>query len=712
VPQESASAAGGGALRRLSGNIWRRVKEFSGLGTDSTYLWPRWLVLRAIGLVYILIFAGIVVEGRALIAPDGVLPVTEALAQVKELVPGKLAAFFWAPSFFWISGGSGMITALAWIGLGAAVALVLNLWPRMALLICWATFLSFVSTWGKFSPAQLDRLMLEAALLAIPFAPRGFRPRLGADSPPRPIALFMMRWLLFRVMLESGLVKLIGADPHWQDFTAMDVMYETAVSPTVLGYWVHHFPHAFHLFEIALTFAAELAAPLLALFGGRTGRWIAFLCWSALQIGIQLTCNFGWLNLAAFGLGFLLLDDQMIARFVGRLKKNGEAFSVEAAIPASTTSWHTQGLRVALGLHFCLTLFYLAEACGIPTEAALRSRASPIVFLGQFRSANGYFLYAGFDAAHYQVDFEGSNDRGKTWRTYEYRHIPQRIDRAPQFVAPWFPRFEATIQIEGSRPAEVPFLPLVATQLLRRNPEVMARFARDPFPDRPATVVRMRRYRMSFEDPGTHRRTGNYWRKEFDVDYAPAMYVTETGAIEQFSLLNADVALRSANYSTALTEYERQYRLGNLDAGLRLAYIYAQGLGAAAQPQKAFALFSELAERGEIKAIHQLGLCYEFGDGVRVDFAKAAECYGHAAEQGLLNSIYALGTLSAKDRLDPRNDVQGLALLLIAAARATDDSALAEFIRGDQPEQVRRLLGRMSAEEIAAARAWAARGHR
>jgi len=102
--------------------------------------------------------------------------------------------------------------------------------------------------------------------------------------------------------------------------------------------------------------------------------------------------------------------------------------------------------------------------------AATGSASSPMNFFGAYRSANGYFLYASFDSAHYQVDFEGSNDGGKTWRTYACRDVPQRVDRRPRFTAPWFPRFEETVQIEGSRRSDTPFLPLVATRLLQRNP--------------------------------------------------------------------------------------------------------------------------------------------------------------------------------------------------------------------------------------------------
>ena len=255
---------------RIAG-VWQHPVEFATGGGSATNLWPRWLVLRAVGLVYVFVFAGIVAEGPSILGPTGLAPAA-SLFQGLASTPA-IEAFFRVPTLFWLNPSAAMITALAWVGVVAAVALVLNLWPRLALSVCWLTFVSFVSAWGEFTPAQLDSLMLETALLCIPFAPAGMRPGLGAHSPPRPITIFMMRWLLFRVMFGSGVVKIISDDPHWRNLTAMDLMYETSPSPTALGYWVHQLPHGYHVFEIGFTFAAEIAAPLLAMFGGRRGRW-------------------------------------------------------------------------------------------------------------------------------------------------------------------------------------------------------------------------------------------------------------------------------------------------------------------------------------------------------------------------------------------------------------------------------------------------------
>lgn len=711
----NAPAVGADASRReprlLSGfraRAWHNAKNFFAGGCDAAFLWPRWLVLRAIGLVYLLVFGGIVVEGRALLAPTGIMPLAPYFADIQKLAGGAFAAFFKAPSLFWLSGGTGMIMGVAWLGLAAAMALVLNLWPRLALFVCWLAFLSFVATWGEFSPAQLDRLMLEAAVLCIPFAPRGFRPGLGADCPPRPIALFMMRWFLLRLMLESGVVKLISADPHWRNLTAMDVLYETAPSPTVLGYWMHHLPHAFHVLEIAFTFAAELMAPAFAIFGGRRGRWIALGLWSVLQIGIQFTCNFGWLNVTALAAGLLLLDDRMLARAVDRMGlRRAARFMTEKAVRPRTgaaVAWRLHGMRVALGLHFALTLYYFAEVCGLPVESAPAVISAPAAFFREFQSANGYRLYANFEDSHYQIDYEGSNDNGRTWRTYELRHLPQRVDRRPAFIAPWFPRFDTALQIESSKPGRNSVFVLTAVHLLTRDPEVMGLFRTDPFPDRLPLVVRMRRYRLTFTDPATRRSTGRYWRKEYAGEYQPALYLDDRGGISQFDLTEADAAANAGNFARARQLYTRQYQLGNVEAGLRLSEMYTQGRGDPVRPEQIFALLSDLAGRGESRSMHSVAICYENGIGVPLDLAKAIATYKDAAAHGNLLSFVALGKLAAEDRLVPRNDVEGLAYLLAAAERATGSEPQDKFIQASQPALAKALTARMSPGDLAKAR--------
>ncbi len=687
---------------------WRQIRDFAGLTGTATYLWPRWLVLRAVGVVYLFVFAGIIREGQALVGPHGIAPLGQFFEELHRNIPSLPEALVRVPSLFWFNQSAGMIALLSWLGFAAAVAVVLNLWPRMSLFACWLIFVSFVTTWRVFTPAQLDRLMLETALLCIPFAPAGLRPGLGASSPPRPIALFMMRWMMFRVMFEDGLVKLTSGDPHWRNLTAMEVMYETSPFPTIFGYIDHGLPRAYHIFEIGLTFVAELISPLLAVFAGRRGRWICFWTWLALQAGIQVTSNFGWLNTAAIGLGLMLFDDQMLIAAANRLRLPKLASFLAGRAVAVTnrtiSAFKLYGLRVALWAHFYLTLFFFAKVCGVPVDNLPYAITWPVHLVWEFRSANGYYLYATFDPVRFQVEFEGSNDGGQTWRTYEFRHLPQREDRICPFIAPWFCRFEATLQIAGWSGKKSPLMPAVAAHLLVRDEAVMDLFKNDPFPDHPPTMIRMRGYRMYFTDFETKRNTGNYWRREPAGNYLPMMYLDERGAVRQSDLSAGEDALHNRDYAAALDYFTEKYRVGNFEAGYRLADIYLNGLGVPRDAGRAHEIYQDLAKEGEVNAEFNVGVDYEFGRGVPQNPILAANWYRLAARHGSLAAVFSLGALHAKNEVSPRDDVEGLALLIEAEKRAmiVDDPA-SSFIQQHQPEFVQLLKARMSPADIAKA---------
>jgi hypothetical protein len=513
---------------------WQQLRNFTALDGDATYLWPRWLVLRGVGLVYVLIFWGIIAEAHALVGPEGLAPVERFCAQLRALFPHALERFIRAPSLFWLNSSASMITLLSWCGLGAAVALVLNLWPRMSLLVCWACFLSFVTTWGLFSPTIIDQLMLEVALLAIVFAPAGFRPGLGAASPPGWLAVCMMRWLLFRIMFGAGLIKVFAGDSHWRDLTALDVMYQTSPAPTFLGFLDHQMPHAWHVGEIALTLAAELLAPLLAVFGGTRGRWAALGLWVALQAGIQLTGNFGWLNTAAIALGLLLLDDQMLAAAAKRFRLPRVAARLASPVATALSrprTWRSTVVAALLWLHFGLSIHaFVVEASGRTVIGKPDPRTRPVDFLFRdFRFANAYVPFATFPATKLEVEFAGSNDGGATWRPYLFRYKPQEEERISPFLAPRFARFESSLQLALYE--QSPVLPGVARQLLRRNPAVMRLFRDDPFADRPATMIRIVIFEFTFTDLATYRETGRFWTKGYVADLTQPITLDAAGQI-------------------------------------------------------------------------------------------------------------------------------------------------------------------------------------
>lgn len=524
-------------MNRLLENAWARFKDFSAVGGTATYFWPSWIILRSVGFVYGLIFAGIIDEGQALVGPEGLMPAQNVLAALAKQYPNPVEAFLHAPGLLWLNASGGMVTLLPWLGLAAAIAVVLNVWPRMAMFACWLIFLSFASLGNFFSVTAPDPLMLEVGLLCIPLAPPGYLPGWFARTAPPRLAVFALRWMFLRLVIEAGLSKYVYGSALWFNFTMMDVMHETTPFPTALGFWDHHLPHAFHVGEIALTFAAEIIAPLLAVFGRRPWRWFAFWVWAVFQAGIELTNNFGWLNVAAIALAVILLDDEMLVgaldRFKFRKLSGFLAARVAALVPRAMPPWAKWALGGAVGVQFAAAMFfYLVAPLRIPIEQVPAFITKPVVLLlGGWRSANAYPLFGGVKLVREVVEYAGSNDGGETWRTYEYRYLPHRVDQVSPFIAPWYPRFEHTIQTTMLFTPSPVLYQAVAAHLLRRDPRVIKLFRTDPFADRPATMIRISTQRLSFTDPRTYRATGRYWRKEYQGEYAPMMFLGENGEI-------------------------------------------------------------------------------------------------------------------------------------------------------------------------------------
>src|SRR5579863_1734633 len=149
----------------------------------SERLIPRWVFLRALGLIYFSAFFSLVFQIRGLIGPQGILPAADYLPAVARAFPG-LSRFWFAPTLLWFSSSSHMLMAICWAGMIASLLVVINIWPRATLFICLVCFLSFVAAARDFAGYQSDGMLLEAGFIALFFAPPGLRPGLGESNPP------------------------------------------------------------------------------------------------------------------------------------------------------------------------------------------------------------------------------------------------------------------------------------------------------------------------------------------------------------------------------------------------------------------------------------------------------------------------------------------------------------------------------------------------
>ena len=222
--------------------------------------------------------------------------------------------FWFAPTLLWISTGPHMLTAVCWVGMIASLLLVINLWPRGMLLLCFVCFLSFVSAAQDFSGYQSDGMLLEAGFISLFFAPAGFWPGLGRATPPSRASLFLLQWEWFRIYFESGVVKLASGDPQWRNFTAMDEYYQNGPLPTWIGWYVQHLPHWFHAFATGATLRARTRAGVHAVPAATLAHSLLLHRDARGRSRVILTANYTFLNYLVLVLGFLLLDDRFLLR--------------------------------------------------------------------------------------------------------------------------------------------------------------------------------------------------------------------------------------------------------------------------------------------------------------------------------------------------------------------------------------------------------------
>ncbi len=523
----------------------------------SNRLIARWLLLRALGLIYFSAFYSLLFQIRGLIGNDGILPATEFLEAVAHSYGP--ARFWFAPSLFWLSTGNAWLMAVCWIGLFASVLLVFNLWPRGMLVVCFICFLSFVAAAGDFSGYQSDGMLLEAGFIALFFAPPGFRPAWGETHPPSRASLFLLQWEWFRIYFESGIVKLASGDPQWRNWTAMDQYYQNGPLPTWIGYYVQHLPHWFHASTVFVTFAVELGIVWM-MFLPRRWRLVCFVIVTTLQAGIILTANYTFLNYLVLSLGLLLLDDGYLVRVLPRRWRGqfqqaaalataqrplsiqprpAPTLSIVDSTPSPdapqklTTPKHFSAWKLALTSVILSWIFYTSTVQLLwMLFPRLPLPTAPVAALDPFRIANRYGLFAVMTRGRYEVEFQGSND-GQNWTPYPFRYKPQDPSKPPGIYAPYQPRFDWNLWFAslGSW-RENPIVPSTEERLLSNSHDVLQLFAGNPFADAPPKQVRAVLWQYWFTSLAEKRSTGMWWRRELLGLYAPVLQIGPDGKLQ------------------------------------------------------------------------------------------------------------------------------------------------------------------------------------
>ncbi len=446
------------------------------------------LVLAGIGACYLLAFASLAGQTRGLMGSDGIMPAAAMLAAAKaQLGPMRFWLF---PTAAWLSASDAALAAYGWLGALASLGMIFGVAAGPCALLCWALYLSLSAVGSDFMSFQWDVLLLEAGLIACFLAPW----RRAAAAPSRG-ALWLLRLLLAKLMLQSGLVKLCSGDPAWRDLTALTYHYWTQPLPTPLAWWADRLPLWFQKASCAVLLAIELGAPALILLPRRP-RAAGAAAVAVLMVLIAATGNYGFFNILTVVLCVACLDD----RFLGR----AEAAPSKTAAPKARA--RAVGALAALSLTIGLfeTLSILGTAPPAPVRALIAA-VSPL------RSFNRYGLFAVMTRTRDEIAVEVSAD-GSEWREWPFPYKPGDPRRAPPWVAPHMPRVDWQCWFAAlGETSDSPWFANLTYRLLEGSPSVAGLLGPNPLGGAKPLYARAVRYETKFAPP--ERADGAWWTR-------------------------------------------------------------------------------------------------------------------------------------------------------------------------------------------------------
>ena len=479
----------------------------------SLFLWGRdygpprydlvsFVFLRFMGLIYLSAFVSFGAQALGLIGSHGIL----SLAELVKLISGRAGVerFFAMPMLFWIDASDLAIRSVCWAGAGFSLLLIFNVLPRLSLFALYVLYLSLLYGGQTFMSFQWDTFLLEAGFLGLLLS--------FAQTP----GLWLLRWLLFRFMFMSGVVKLLSGDPNWWNLSALSYHFFTQPLPTPLAWYAAHFSPSVLKVATAGLFVVELVLPFL-IFCPRRLRFCAAFGILLLQSCILLTGNYNWFNLQTMLLCLLLFDDaalqKVLPQHLVRVLSRRVHLRPTKAVSVTVAAW---GLVLVFS-----SLVQMDERIGgspPPAARALDQLIEPL------RMVSSYGLFAVMTTERNEIIIEGSDD-GTEWREYQFRYKPGDVARRPPWNIPHQPRLDWQMWFAAlDDPRRVNWFPRFLEKLLENEPTVTALLEKNPFPDKPPQYLRAQFYDYTYSS-GEELGKGLWWRRRSLGLYYPVVHL-------------------------------------------------------------------------------------------------------------------------------------------------------------------------------------------
>lgn len=505
----------------MENNINNEPQAEAGLlNNPPTYWLTRFMILRLLGIVYAVAFLVPINQIVPLIGSDGLLPAGIYLKQVSNALGSTGAGFMRLPSLFWWVHSDAALITVAWIGFIFSCIVAAGYANALLLTVLWFLYMSIVHVGQEWYGYGWEIQLSETGFLAIFLCPLLDMRPFPKRAPPLPIIL-LFRWLIFRIMLGAGLIKIRG-DEIWRNGTALYYHFETQPLPGPLSRWFHFLPHTALKIGVWFNWLAELAAPWFVFWPG-IARHIAGTIIVLFQLTLILSGNLSFLNWLTIVPALACFDDGFWSGIlpVALVRKvKAAAKNAEPSRPMLTTAWAATIIVVILSIQPALNLLSPGQI--------MNTSYDPLELV------NTYGAFGTVGKERPNVIFEGTMDDSASdssnWKPYIYKALPVALDKRPPQIAPYQLHLDWQMWFASmATPEEYPWTYNLVWKLLHNDKNAVSLFASNPFPGKPPRYIRAVLYRYSFAKPGNSQ--GDWWKRERIGTWLPPMSVNDTSLI-------------------------------------------------------------------------------------------------------------------------------------------------------------------------------------
>jgi len=473
------------------------------LSGDFNWL-TRFCFQRALAGIYCIGFLIALNQYRALVGRNGLLPMDLFAQRVKFWDAPSLFYFNQSDTFILILGGVGLaLSIFALIGYSDAFGTIVSV---LTWFLLWVLYSSFVNYGQTFYGFGWEILLLETGFLAIFLGP--------SSSKPSVIVIFLLRWLLFRLMFGAGLIKIRG-DECWRDLTCMNYHYETMPLPGPASWFFHQLPQWIQKFSVLLNHFAELIVPFFYFFP-RPFRHTAGVITVLFHVIIILSGNFSWLNYLTLVIAIALFDDTFLANAGTWLTSWAKTFGV-AGLDLTATA--VTGVPQ-------LALYALAAVIAYLSVGPVRNMLSPGQIMNTsfdpLNLVNTYGAFGSITRTRNEIILEGADSLDGPWSAYEFRGKPGDPSRLPPLVSPYHYKIDWQMWFAAmTNYTRHPWLLNLIAKILQNDAQALALLAPPPpaFTAHAPKYVRAQLYEYHYTKPGEK----NWWRRELTGEYLPPL---------------------------------------------------------------------------------------------------------------------------------------------------------------------------------------------